>query len=68
LNQETLKKEDSIIEERIAKVINYLEKHKDKKRVTTERTFADRKVPIIGFSREGNWNSLIPEIAKPIVS
>lgn len=43
------------------------EKHKDKKIVTTERTFGDRKVPIIGFSREGNWNSIIPEIAKTIV-
>lgn len=32
-----------------------------------EKKFGDSKVPVIGFSRSGQWSGLIPEIAKEIV-
>ena len=41
-------------------------KYTNQKVVVAERTFGERKVPVIGFSRNGNWNGRIPEIAKEI--
>ncbi|WP_430816387.1 hypothetical protein [Carboxylicivirga sp. RSCT41] len=40
--------------------------HKGKEIVRTERTFDEKKIPVVGFSRKGSWNSRIPKIAKVI--
>ncbi|MCT4589103.1 MAG: hypothetical protein N4A71_14875 [Carboxylicivirga sp.] len=40
--------------------------YKEKQIALTERTFGEKKIPVVGFSRKGSWNSRIPEIAKTI--
>lgn len=38
-----------------------------KKTYYTEKKFGETKIPVIGFSRRGQWSGLIPDIAKQIV-